>query len=95
MNRLCRLTALGLFAAGLSSCSKPLTESDCKKLVAKLVDLLAETEEKADKVKPSVIADKATLATLRETCVGKITRAQYECILESKSFEAAAACDAK
>lgn len=93
-----RLSMLALLLAaplGLASCSKPVTEADCKKLVDKLVDLLAETEEKADKVKPSVQADKAMLATLRETCVGKMSRAQYDCILAAKTFEAAASCDAK
>lgn len=88
------LSVLALVVAA-SSCNRPLGEADCKKLVDKLVDLLAETEEKADKVKPSVQADKALVTTLRETCVGKMTRAQYDCILAAKTFEAAAACDAK
>lgn len=87
------LVPLVLFA--LPSCNKPLGEADCKKLVDKMVDLLADTEEKAEKVKPTVKADKALVATLRETCVGKMTRAQYDCILAAKTFEAAAACDAK
>ncbi len=95
LGRLLGTLAVCTLPFGVASCSKPVTEADCKKLVDKLVDLLAETEEKADKVKPSVQADKALLATLRETCVGKMSRAQYDCILAAKTFEAAAACDAK
>lgn len=90
-----QLLLLGSLALAVTSCNRPLGEADCKKLVDKMVDLLAETEEKADKVKPVVQADKALVVTLRETCVGKMTRAQYDCILAAKTFEAAAACDAK
>lgn len=76
-------------------CSRTADEDQCKKLVDKLVDLIAEssTEAHVDKVKKDVRNDKRSALISKETCVGKISRSQYECMMGAKSIEQFTACE--
>ena len=89
------MRALALVVFSLAcSCSRTADEEQCQKLVDKLVDLIAEgSTEHVDKVKSDVKRDKRSAAVSRETCVGKITRSQYECMMAAKSLETFAACE--
>lgn len=79
----------------LCGCSRTADEEQCKKLVDKLVDLLAESSSEAhvDKVKKDVKSDKRSAVISKETCVGKISRSQYECMMAAKSVEQFTACE--
>jgi len=95
-----RLLALAATATMLTmgGCNKPLDEAQCDKLVDKMVDLLAKGEppsERVDKVKSELKSDKRALANVRDTCVGKMTKSQYECVMAAKTFDEATACDGK
>ena len=93
---LCMLIALPVFSLG--SCNKPLDEAQCEKLVDKLVDLLAKGEpasDRVDKVKSELKTDKRSLQTVKDTCVGKMTKSQYDCVMAAKSYDDATACDGK
>jgi hypothetical protein len=87
--------ALALVFLSLAcGCSRTADEDQCKKLVDKLVDLMAEgSSEHVDKVKNDVKRDKRAAVLSRETCVGKISRSQYECMMAAKSLETFAACE--
>lgn len=80
---------------GVAGCSRSADEEQCQKLVDKVVDLIAESSSQAhvDKVKKEVRNDKRSTMISKETCVGKVTRAQYDCMMAAKSFEQFAACD--
>ncbi len=81
-----------------SGCNKPLDEDKCQKIVDKMVDLAAQDEPQDDqvqKVKEQVKADKRTLQNVKDTCVGKMTKSQYECVMTAKTFADAAQCDQK
>lgn len=84
-----------LAALLLGGCSRTADEDQCKKLVDKLVDLLAESSSEAhvDKVKKDVKNDKRSAVISKETCVGKISRSQYECMMAAKSVEQFTACE--
>lgn len=74
-------------------CNRTLDEDQCKKMVDKMVDLLAKSDTD-DKVKADVKKDpRATM--VRDTCVGKMTKSQYDCVMQAKTFEAALSCDGK
>jgi hypothetical protein len=78
----------------LCGCSRTADEEQCLKLVDKLVDLVADgSSEHVDKVKKDVKHDKRSAILSRETCVGKITRSQYDCMMAAKSLESFAACE--
>jgi hypothetical protein len=82
----------------LPGCNKPLDEAQCDKLVDKMVDLLAKGEspsDRVDKVKVELKSDKRALANVRDTCVGKMTKSQYDCVMSAKNFDDATACDGK
>jgi hypothetical protein len=92
------LSIVPLLLAASGGCNKPLDEGQCEKLVDKMVDLLAKGEpasEHVDKVKSELKGDKRALQNVRETCVGKMTKSQYECVMAAKTFEDATACDGK
>lgn len=83
-------------AALASACTKTTDEGDCRKLVAKAAELLARgapSAEPAEKVRSAVESDPRALAISRESCVGKITKGQYDCMIAASSFEAFVACD--
>lgn len=87
----------GLFLIG---CNKTLDESKCQQLVDKMVDLAALDEPSADKdhvdkVKTQVKGDKRTLQNVKDTCVGKMTKSQYDCVMNAKTFADATQCDQK
>ncbi len=84
-----------LLALLMTGCSRTADEEQCKKLVDKLVDLLAESssESHVDKVKKDVKNDKRSAVISKETCVGKISRSQYECMMAAKSVEQFTACE--
>jgi hypothetical protein len=86
---------LGLaFAGAMAGCSRTADEDQCQKLQDKMVDLMAEgSTEHVEKVKNGVKRDKRAALLSRETCVGKITRSQYECMMAAKSLETFTACD--
>jgi hypothetical protein len=79
----------------LLGCSRTADEEQCQKLADKVVDLIAEGNSTAhvDKVKKDVKNDKRSTMISKETCVGKISRSQYECMMSAKSFEQLTACD--
>jgi hypothetical protein len=79
----------------LVGCSRTADEEQCKKLVDKLVDLLAESssEPNLEKVKKDVKNDKRSAVISKETCIGKISRSQYECMMAAKSVEQFTACE--
>lgn len=83
----CAVLALG--------CSRTADEEQCKKLVDKLVDLLADSssQDHIDKVKKDVKNDKRSAIISKETCIGKISRSQYECMMAAKSVEQYTACE--
>lgn len=87
--------AVVIAAMALTGCSRTADEDQCKKLVDKLVDLLAESssEPHVDKVKKDVKNDKRSAVISKETCVGKISRSQYECMMAAKSVEQFSACE--
>lgn len=89
-------SVLTLLAA--TGCNKPLDEEQCKKLVDKMVDLAAAEEpasDKVEKVKADVKADSRTLQNVKDTCVGKMTKGQFDCVMNAKTFKDASACDSK
>ncbi len=87
--------ALSLVLSGFG-CSRTADEEQCKKLVEKSVELLAvEGGEHGAKVKKRLESDARVDSISKETCIGKISRSQYECMIAAKTFEAFAACDAK
>jgi len=88
----------GLFI--VAGCNKPLDETKCQQLVDKMVDLAALDRPSADKdhvekVKAQVKSDKLTLQNVKDTCVGKMTKSQYDCVMNAKTFADAAQCDQK
>ncbi len=96
--RLLVLTLLLPVIVSPAGCNKPLDEGQCDKLVDKMVDLLAKGEapsERVDKVKTEIKGDKRALQNVRDTCVGKMTKSQYDCVMSAKTFEEATACDGK
>lgn len=87
------VVAVGL-AAFACGCSRTADEDQCKKLLDKMVDLMAEgSTEHVDKVKNGVKHDKRAALVSRETCVGKISRSQYECMMASKSLDTFLSCE--
>ncbi|MGZ3423511.1 MAG: hypothetical protein ACXWUG_05715 [Polyangiales bacterium] len=76
------------FAAG---CSRTVDKADCEKMVEHMVQLLA--KDHAAKIKGKVESDANT--SIEKTCVGKISKAQYECVMGAKTFDDAAGCDSK
>ena len=97
MKRLFFLT-IALAPAFVAGCNKPLDDDKCQKLVDKMVDLAALEEppsDHVDKVKAQVKNDKRTLQNLKDTCVGKMTKSQYDCVMNAKSFADATQCDQK
>lgn len=92
-----RVAAIAAIAATtlLPGCSKSLDETQCKQLADKLIDLAA-SEEPADRaraVKDDVRSDPLSTQNVRESCVGKMTRSQLDCVMEAKTFRDAVACD--
>lgn len=87
--------ALGaLFLA--SACKRTLDEEQCDKMVEHMLDLMAKAERdeaRAEKIRAAVKADKRTVANVRESCVGKTSKAQLDCVMAASSFDEAAACD--
>ena len=82
----------------LAACNRPLDEDQCKRLVDKMVDLVATGQppgDRVEKVKTEVKGDKLTMQNVKDSCVGKMTKSQYECVMAAKTFEDATACDAK
>lgn len=93
-----RVAPLVVAALALAAgCNRTVDEDECKALVAKLVDLIAasDSSDHVGKVKSAVKGDPRASSLSRETCVGKITKSQYECMMSAKSVEAFAACDAR
>ncbi len=90
-----RLLLVGLASAALSlGCSRTADEEQCNKLLDKMVDLMAEgSTDHVEKVKSGVKKDKRAAFISRETCVGKISRGQYECMMAAKSVETFVACE--
>ena len=89
---------VALAAAPLFACNKPLDEEQCTQLVDKMVDLAAADEPagpSTDKLKTDVKADSRTVQNVKDTCVGKMTKSQYECVMGAKTFKDASACDGK
>jgi hypothetical protein len=87
-----------VFAAAHVGCNKPLDEDKCQKLVDKMVDLAALEEPASDhveKVKAQVKTDKRTLQNVKDTCIGKMTQSQYDCVMSAKKFQDATQCDQK
>jgi hypothetical protein len=85
-------------AVAFTGCNKPLDDAQCQQLVEKLVDLAAQDEPagaQVDKVKTDVKHDPRTIQNVKDTCVGKMTKAQYDCVMSAKTFKDASACDAK
>ena len=39
--------------------------------------------------------DKQSLQTVKDTCVGKMTKSQYDCVMAAKTYDEAIACDGK
>ena len=79
-------------------CNKPLDDDKCQKLVDKMVDLYAADQpsnDHVDKVKAQVKGDKRTAQNLKDTCIGKMTKSQYDCVMNAKSFGDATQCDQK
>jgi uncharacterized lipoprotein NlpE involved in copper resistance len=92
------LVAFAACSFVLVGCNKPLDEDQCTKLVDKMVDLAAADEPSGantDKLKNDVKADRRTLQNVKDTCVGKMTKSQYECVMDAKTFKDASACDGK
>ncbi len=90
------VSAVALFTS--VGCNKPLDDEQCKKLVDKLVDLAAAEEPpgaNVDKVKSDIKADSRTLQNVKDTCTGKMTKGQFDCVMAAKSFKDASACDGK
>lgn len=85
--------AVGLLAFA-GGCSRTADEEQCKKLLDRMVDLMAEgSTDHVDKVKNGVKHDKRAALVSRETCVGKITRSQYECMMAANSLETFVSCE--
>lgn len=98
MRRALSVSALLCVAAASIGCNKPLDEKQCQTLVDKMVDLAALDEPQSDhvdKVKAQVKSDKRTLQNVKDTCVGKMTKSQYECVMNAKTFQDATQCDQK
>jgi hypothetical protein len=101
MKRLLPFFALAIAVApalAVTACNKPLDDDKCQKLVDKMVDLAALEEPPSDhveKVKAQVKGDKRTLQNVKDTCVGKMTKSQYDCVMGAKSFSDATQCDQK
>ncbi len=101
MPRRAQTGVLAWFAAslallgGATGCGRTVDEGECKELVAKMVDLLVESgsAEHASEVKSAVKGDPRAKSLSSATCVGKVTRSEYECMMAAKSVEAFAACD--
>ena len=90
--------AAALVASPLMACNKPLDEDQCTQLVDKMVDLAAADEPAGpgtDKLKTDVKGDRRTVQNVKDTCVGKMTKSQYECVMGAKTFKDASACDGK
>jgi hypothetical protein len=88
---------VGVVGVG-AGCNKPLDDDKCQKLVDKMVDLAALEEppsDHVDKVKAQVKGDKRTLQNVKDTCVGKMTKSQYDCVMNAKTFSDASQCDQK
>lgn len=86
----------GIVALALvAGCSRTADEAQCQKLADKMVELIAEgnSSSNVDKVKKDVKNDKRSSMIAKETCIGKISRSQYECMMAAKSFEQLTACD--
>jgi hypothetical protein len=84
--------ALALLLMPLASaCSRTVDKEDCQKMVDHMVDLLS--KDRGAKLKSKVENDATT--SIEKTCVGKISRAQYECVMNAKTFDDAASCDSK
>ena len=89
---------LVVLAVPVAACNKPLDEDQCQQLVDKMVDLAALDEpasDHVDKVKAEVKADKRTVQNVKDTCVGKMTKSQFDCVMHAKAFREAAQCDSK
>ena len=98
LRALALVLATPLAFGALAACNKPLDEDQCSKLVDKMVDLAALDEapsERVDKVRADVKKDGRTLQNVKDTCVGKMTKSQYECVMNAKTFKDASACDGK
>ena len=92
------LVTVVLLATAVVGCNKPLDEDQCTKLVDKMVDLAADDDPAGadtEKLKAALKADRRTLANVKDTCVGKMTKSQYDCIMGAKTFKDASACDGK
>jgi hypothetical protein len=93
------IVALALSLSGgalLGACRHPLDEEQCDKLTDHLLELLAksETDEaRAEKLKAAVKTDKRAASTVRQACVGKMTRAELDCVLAATSYGEALACE--
>lgn len=85
-----------VLCALLGGCGGKADEEQCNELTNHLVDLLADEGAKpdnADKVKANVKADPRSELVSKQTCVGKITVAQYKCMKSAKSVEKFVACE--
>lgn len=94
--RLAALVSCAALALLSSACGGKVDEEQCKELTNHLVDLLADEGAKPDnseKVKANVKADPRSELVSKETCVGKITVAQYKCMKSAKSVEKFVACE--
>ncbi|MBI2388914.1 MAG: hypothetical protein HYV09_04780 [Deltaproteobacteria bacterium] len=86
----------GVAASAVAGCGGKIDDEQCRELTNHLVDLLSKegpAPENAEKVKASVKNDPRAKLVRQETCAGKITRAQYECMKKAKSVSDFAACD--
>ncbi|GAC1352690.1 MAG: hypothetical protein NVSMB1_18070 [Polyangiales bacterium] len=79
-------------------CRQRLDQSDCDRLAEKMIDLLAKGESHAEvvnRVQNELKADKRSQWILRNVCVGKMTKTQFDCVFAAKTFEEATGCSAK
>jgi hypothetical protein len=83
--------AIATLALSAGGCSRTVDRADCEKMVSHMVDLLA--KDKSSKVKGKVESDANT--SIEKTCVGKISKAQFDCVMSAKTFDDAAGCDSK
>lgn len=84
--------ALALVALLIApACSRTVDKEDCQKMVDHMVDLLS--KDRGQKLKGKVEND--ATASIEKTCVGKISKAQYDCVMSAKTFDDASSCDSK
>jgi hypothetical protein len=86
-----RPTLLVVLAMLSSACSRTVDKEQCEKMVEHMVDLLA--KDRGTKFKSKVESD--ANVSIEKTCVGKISKAQFDCVMSAKTFDDASSCDSK